>query len=87
VAKAKPAPAKSLLDDVLLRAQGRKPGFKSWVERLPAEAQAELEQVRQAFDNNVHQKNAYADSIMECCRERGWATCGRQGVIDWLNKR
>jgi hypothetical protein len=86
VAKAK-APTKSLLDDVLLRAQGRKPGFKSWAERLPPDAQAELERVRQAFDANVHQKNAYADAVIQCCQERGWPTCGRQGVIDWLNKR
>jgi hypothetical protein len=87
VAKAKPAPSKSLLDDVLLRARDRKPGFKSWVERLPAEAQAELDRVRQAFDPNVHQKNAYADAVIASCQERGWATCGRQGVIDWLNRR
>lgn len=81
------APAKSLLDDVLSRAQGRKPGFKSWIERLPPEAQAELERVKSAFDPRLHQKNAYADAVIASCQERGWATCGRQGVIDWLNRR
>ena len=84
---AKKEATKSLLDDVLLRARDRKPGFKSWIERLPPEAQAELDLVRQAFDPRLHQKNAYADSIMQCCRERGWPTAGRQGIIDWLNRR
>ena len=77
----------SLLDDVLAKAQGSKPGFASWFERLPPEAQAELLIVRQNFDPRQHQKNAYASAIMAACQERGWATSGRQGVIDWLDKR
>ena len=81
------ATAKSLLDEVLSRAQRRKPGFASWVERLPPEAREELEIVRAAFDPNVHQKNAYAMAIMDVCKDRGWQTAGRQGVIDWLDKR
>ena len=84
---AKKAQAKSLLDDVLSRAQGKRPGFASWFARLPPEAQAELQVVRQAFDPTKHQKNAYAIAIMDVCRERGWQTSGRQGVIDWLDKR
>lgn len=84
MAKQKPT---SLLDDVLARAKGRKPGFKSWFERLPPEAQEELLAVRATFDPRVHQKNAYASAIMAACKERGWETSGRQGVIDWLDKR
>lgn len=84
MAKAKP---KSLLDDVLARATGSKPGFKSWFERLPADAQEELLAVRATFDPMTHQKNAFASAIMSACADRGWATCGRQGVIDWLDKR
>ncbi len=87
MAKAKPAPTKSLLDDVLSRAQGKRPGFASWFDRLPQEARDELEIVRQAFNPAVHQKNGYASAIMDVCRERGWQTSGRQGVIDWLDKR
>ncbi len=40
--KAKP----SLLDDVLAKASNGKPGFRTWFERLPADAQAELDAVR-----------------------------------------
>lgn len=81
--KAKP---KSLLDDVLSRTQRGRPGFKTWFDRLPPEAQAELLQVKKAFDHDVHQKNGYAHAIIECCRDRGWHVCGRQGVIDWLER-
>ena len=77
----------SLIDDVLSRAKGRKPGFASWFERLPAAAQEELLAVRATFDPMTHQKNAFASAIMSACADRGWATCGRQGVIDWLDKR
>ena len=79
-------PKKSLLDDVLSRAVRNKPGFKTWFDRLPAEAQAELLIVKAAFNPKEHQKNAYATSIIESCRERGWQTAGRQGVIDWLDR-
>jgi hypothetical protein len=82
VPKAKPA---NLLDDVLARTANRRPGFKTWFDRLPAEAQAELDAVRQAFDPNMHQKRAYCEAIMAAARERGWDTSGINGVIAWLN--
>jgi hypothetical protein len=84
MAKAK-AKALSLLDDVLLRTRNRSPGFGTWFERLPVEAQAELETVRASFDHSKHQKAAFARAIMEAARERGWKTSGLQGIIQWLN--
>lgn len=75
----------SLLDDVLSRTANRRPGFKTWFDRLPQDAQAELDAVRQAFDPNVHQKRAYCEAIMAAARERGWDTAGVNGVIAWLN--
>jgi len=81
VAKTKP----SLLDDVLARTRNRSPGFGTWFERLPAEAQAELEAVRASFDHATHQKSAFARAIMEAASERGWKTSGMQGVIQWLS--
>lgn len=75
----------TLLDDVLTRATRTQPGYKSWFEMLPPEAQAELEQVRRAFDVTTHQKKAYALAIIEAAKERGWKTSGMQGVIAWLN--
>jgi hypothetical protein len=79
------AKALSLLDDVLSRTRNRSPGFGTWFERLPAEAQAELETVRASFDHSRHQKAAFARAIMEAARERGWKTSGLQGIIQWLN--
>lgn len=79
-------PKKSLLDDVLARSLRNKPGFRTWFDRLAADAQAELLAVKGAFDPAQHQKNAYANAIIQCCRDRGWYVCGRQGVIDWLER-
>ncbi len=79
------AKATSLLDDVLARAKNRSPGFETWFQRLPVEAQAELEAVRASFDHATHQKTAFARAIMEAANERGWKTSGLQGVIQWLN--
>lgn len=75
----------TLLDDVLSRASASKPGFLSWFERLPPEAQAELEAVRQSFNPKAHQKKAYCRAIIEAATERGWETSGIQGVLSWLN--
>jgi hypothetical protein len=83
VGKARP----SLLDDVLSRASNGKPGFKTWFDRLPADAQAELSAVRESFNQNTHQTRAYALAIMEAARERNWETGGVQAVIAWLRKR
>lgn len=74
-----------LLADVLAKAGRAKPGFQSWFERLPAEAQAELDVVRHAFNPITHQKKAYARAIIEAAKERGWETAGIQGVVAWLN--
>ncbi len=81
--KAKP----SLLDDVLAKASNGKPGFRTWFERLPADAQAELDAVREAFNPNTHQTRAYALAIMEAAKERNWETGGVQAVIAWLKRQ
>ena len=77
----------NLLDDVLSRASNGKPGFKTWFDRLPADAQAELSAVRESFDPRVHQTRAFSLAIMEAAQERGWAIGGVQAVIAWLRKR
>ncbi len=77
----------SLLDDVLARASNNRPGFRTWFERLPADAQAELDAVRQSFNHNTHQAKGFALAIMEAAQERGWETGGVQAVIAWLQKR
>jgi hypothetical protein len=77
----------SLLDDVLAKASNGKPGFKTWFDRLPADAQAELDAVREAFNPNTHQTRAYALAILEAAKERNWETGGVQAVIAWLKKQ
>ena len=84
MAKAK---TRSLLDDVLARSSNNRPGFRTWYERLPADAQAELSAVREAFNPNTHQTRAYALAILEAAKERGWETGGVQAVIAWLKKQ
>ncbi len=77
----------SLLDDVLAKAANGKPGFRTWFDRLPADAQAELSAVREAFNPNTHQTRAYALAILEAAKERNWETGGVQAVIAWLKKQ
>ena len=84
MAKAK---TRSLLDDVLSRAANNRPGFRTWFERLPTDAQAELSAVREAFNPNTHQTRAYALAILEAAKERGWETGGVQAVIAWLKRQ
>lgn len=83
MAKARP----SLLDDVLARAVNKRPGFATWFERLPADAQSELDAVRESYDPAIHQKRAYAAAIMDAARDRGWNIGGEQAVIAWLKKQ
>lgn len=75
----------SLVDDVLARATPGRPGFRTWFERLPEDARAELQAVRERFDPTVHQKRAYALAVIEAVKERGWEISGIQGVIAWLD--
>lgn len=83
MAKAK----KNLLDDVLAKAAVRRPGFRSWFERLPTDAQAELEAVRQQWltGQTCLGPKAMAEGIMAAAKDRGWQTSGVQGVIAWLH--
>jgi len=81
------AKAKSLLDDVLAKASNNRPGFRTWFERLPADAQSELSAVRDAYNPNTHQTRAYALAILEAAKERNWETGGVQAVIAWLKRR
>ena len=77
----------SLLDDVLAKAQNKKPGFRSWIERLPEDARAELEAVRQSFNPAIHRKRTFAFAVMQSAKDRGWETSGVQGVLAWLNEK
>lgn len=77
----------SLVDEVLARAVSSRPGFRTWFDRLPADARAELDAVKQAFVPTVHKKSTYAKAIIAAATERGWEVAGVQGVVAWLNRR
>lgn len=81
------AKAKSLVDDVLGRVRVTRPGFPPWFERLPPDAQSQLEQVREQFNRSIHTKRAFAKAIIEVAKEHGWPVSGIQGVERWLEKR
>ncbi len=81
-----PKEKRSLVDEVAAAAKDSKPGFKTWFERLSPEVQAELLEVKAAFDRTRFQKNAYAAAVIAACKARGWDVCGKQGVIDWLDR-
>lgn len=74
----------SLLDDVLSHAGRTKRGTKTWFEKLPPDAQSELDAVKKAFNPSIHEKNSYASAVIAAAKERGWQISGRQGVIHWL---
>jgi hypothetical protein len=77
----------SLVDEITSVASVRcKRGFRTWYERLPLDAQAELSAVKASFDHSLYEKNAFANAVIDACNRRGWRVCGRQGVIDWLER-
>lgn len=77
----------ALLESVLGRVANAKYGPRTWFERLPADAQVELEEVRRGFDPAVHQKRAFALAVIEAARERGWEIAKEKQVIEWLDAR
>jgi cysteine synthase len=74
-----------LLDTVLGKVRNNKGGQRSWFQRLPPDAQQELEAVRQSFNPALHQKRAFALAIIEAAKERGWEIAKEKQVIEWLD--
>jgi hypothetical protein len=56
----------------------------SWFDRLPPEAQAELEAVRQRFDPAIHQKRAFYLALRAAAEKRGWQIARERQVTLWL---
>jgi hypothetical protein len=81
---------KSLLNEVVERAASSTPGYRSWFNQLPPDAQSELSVVREAYlsgELRGRQKRSVALAVMDVARERGWRTSGIQGVIAWLDAK
>jgi hypothetical protein len=59
-----------------------------WWDRLPAEAQAELLEVKQQYKSGElksppHQLSRF---VVAACTERGWPAPGVHAVLTWLRK-
>ena len=78
-------PKSNLLDEVLKHVENSQPGPSSWFDRLPAEAQAELLDVRAGFDPARHQKRAFYRAIKAAGEKRGWHIPGEKQVTLWLS--
>ena len=78
-------PKSSLLDEVLEHVSKAQPGPASWFDRLPADAQAELLDVRAGFDPAKHQKRAFYKAIKAAGERRGWQIPGEKQVTQWLS--
>ena len=78
-----------LADKILARAKNSRPGFRTWIDRLPADLQAEIHVIRDQMDRGEInlQKRAVATAIIEFVREQGHPICGHQGVLAWLNRK
>lgn len=66
-----------------------RPGFKSWFDALPHDAQKQLLAVKKRFMSGGYPgtgKRALARAIIAAAKENGWKTAGEQGVIYWLNR-
>lgn len=80
-------PKPSLLDDVLATVAAHTSGVLTWFEKLPPDAQAELDAVRQQFDPALHKKHVYARAVIAAAEKRGWPIARDKQVIAWLEKR
>lgn len=76
--------ATSFADEVLHSVANASPGSLSWIQRLPAEAQEELEALRRKFDPAVHQKRAFYRALKAAADRRGWKLAGEKQVTLWL---
>jgi hypothetical protein len=78
------AKAASFADEVLGSVANASPGNLSWFQRLPAEAQEQLEGLRRKFNPAVHQKRAFYRALKVAAERRGWKIAGERQVTLWL---
>lgn len=84
---AKPKTSGSLADAVETAVKNQRPGYTSWFDKLPPEAQAEFLEARRRFDHTKHQKTAYARAIIAEAKARGWVTAGEFTLTTWLGQK
>jgi len=79
----------SFADRVADRVSRLAPGPRSFFDRLPDTAQAELLEVRRRFHAGeiVASASALADVLIEEAKASGYELCGPQGLRVWLARR
>jgi hypothetical protein len=78
----------SLADLVAERVSKKIPGPRNFFDRLSAEDQAELLEVRRRFHaGELGSAKSLAEILVEAARERGVATCGPVWMRAWLARR
>ena len=77
----------SLLDEVLSTVASHTSGTLTWFDKLPPDAQAELDAVRQQYDPKTHKKHIFARAVIAAAEKRGWSIAREKQVIAWLEKR
>ena len=88
--KAKRSPSvAALADAVRERVRGIRPGPKPWLDRLPADVQEQLLDVRRRFQAGEYggaSAREVGQLVTEAAAERGWAVAGCKEVALWLRR-
>lgn len=76
-------------DRVLARAAADKPKPSGFFFTLPPDIQAELLEIRRAYQSGSTglSQQAIARSIIADCQENGIPICGMQGLRNWLSRK
>jgi hypothetical protein len=76
-------------DRVLARAAADKPKPPGFFSNLTPEIQAELLEIRRAYQSGATglSQQAIARSIIADCQENGIPICGMQGLRNWLSRK
>jgi cysteine synthase len=81
------AKANSFVSEVMAAVDACKPLPQNWFAKLPAEAQAELEEIRRLYDPAAHIKRHIARAVIAAAERRGWVMPGERQVVEWLDAR
>lgn len=77
----------SLLDDVLSTVAAHTSTPLTWFEKLPPDAQAELDAVRKQYDPRTHRKHIFARAVIAAAEKRGWPIAREKQVLKWLEQK
>lgn len=81
---------KPLLEQIRSRVAARPPGpkRKTWLERLPPDAQEQIVAAKAEWKAGtiVSTARMLADDIVELCRQEGIATCSPETMRTWLSR-